>query len=76
MLLIEPGYGAEYRRDYGDLIDEPEATSEVVVEMNGNSDQMDTEDSMQETEDVEEVVQAELQPQVRPGSTRTRHVDP
>lgn len=34
---------------------------------------MDTEDSMLETEDVEQHVQAELQPQVRPGSTHATH---
>lgn len=58
------------------MIEEPEAASELVAEANGTSDQMDTEDSMQETEDVEPDLPVELQPQVRSSSTRTRHVDP
>ncbi|KAF2625373.1 hypothetical protein BU25DRAFT_346194 [Macroventuria anomochaeta] len=53
----------ELREDNGDLIGEVEAIPEVVAEANGNSDQMDAEESMQETEGVEQVVQAELPPQ-------------
>jgi hypothetical protein len=59
-----------HARDHGDLIGEAEATQEAVAEPNGNSDQMDTESSMQEPGDVEEVGQAELQPQVRSRKTR------
>lgn len=37
---------------------------------------MDTEDSMQETEDTKQVEQAKPEPQVRPDITRTQHVHP
>lgn len=67
---------ANHRRDHGDLIGEAEDIPQAVAEANGNSDHMDTEDSMQETEDVEEVVQPRLQPQVRSGSTLRRHLAP
>ncbi|KZM25223.1 uncharacterized protein EKO05_0007395 [Ascochyta rabiei] len=49
------------REDHGDLIGEAEATPQAVAEANGNSDQMDTEDSMQETEEVEKLAQTKLQ---------------
>ncbi|KAJ4378256.1 hypothetical protein N0V86_005956 [Didymella sp. IMI 355093] len=52
----------ELQADYGDLMGDAEDEGEIV-EANGNSDRMDTEDSMQETEDVEQDIQAELQPQ-------------
>lgn len=57
---------ANHDRDYGDLVGEAEETPQAVTETNGNSDQMDTEDSMQETEEVEE---GEFEPQVLSGST-------
>jgi hypothetical protein len=57
-----------FYRDHGDLMGDAEDEGEIV-EANGNSDRMDTEDSMQETEDVEQDIQAEPQPQVRQGST-------
>ncbi|KAF3039195.1 hypothetical protein E8E12_007142 [Didymella heteroderae] len=51
----------ELQADYGDLIGDADDEGEIV-EANGNSDQMDTEDSMQETEDVGLDLQAEHQP--------------
>ncbi|KAF1358245.1 hypothetical protein EJ07DRAFT_124948 [Lizonia empirigonia] len=63
----------ELRRDHGDLIGDAKVTPLAVAEANSSSDQMDTEDSMQELGDVDEVAQAEFQPQVRPDSTRTQH---
>ncbi|KAJ8118648.1 hypothetical protein OPT61_g399 [Boeremia exigua] len=53
----------ELREDHGDLIGEAAATPEAVAEADGKSDQMDTEDSMQETEDLGGADQAETQPQ-------------
>ncbi|KAH6639654.1 hypothetical protein C7974DRAFT_136299 [Boeremia exigua] len=44
----------ELREDHGDLIGEVEATAGVLADANDNSDQMDTEDSVQETKDVEQ----------------------
>ncbi|KAF3052521.1 hypothetical protein E8E11_011585 [Didymella keratinophila] len=52
----------ELQADYGDLLRDAEDEGEIV-EADGNSDQMDTEDSMQESEDVERNIQAEPQPQ-------------
>ncbi|KAJ4334498.1 hypothetical protein N0V87_006826 [Didymella glomerata] len=52
----------ELQADYGGLIADAEDEGEII-EANGNSDQMDTEDSVQETEDVELDIRAELQPQ-------------
>lgn len=63
-------YRADRYRDYGDLVGDAEDEGEIV-EANGNSDQMDTEDSMQETNDIERGIQAEPQPQVRHSSTHT-----
>ncbi|KAF1926056.1 uncharacterized protein M421DRAFT_224067 [Didymella exigua CBS 183.55] len=50
----------ELQAEYGDLIGDAEDDGEIV-EANGNSDQMDTENSMQEPENVEQDFQAELQ---------------
>lgn len=57
--------GADDCRDHGDLIGDAEGASEVVAGANGNSDQMDTEDSMQETDEIERGELTEGQPQVR-----------
>ncbi|KAF2998145.1 hypothetical protein E8E13_001768 [Curvularia kusanoi] len=54
---------SELRDDHGDLIGEAETTSELVPEANDNSDQMDTEDSMQDIDDTEQIHQQETQPQ-------------
>lgn len=63
---------ADRRRDYGDLIGDAEDEDEgEIVEANGNSDQMDTEDSMQETDDIGRDIQAEPQPQVRHSNMHT-----
>ncbi|KAF9693744.1 hypothetical protein EKO04_008290 [Ascochyta lentis] len=59
--VLTEGELKELREDHGDLIGEAEAIPQAVVEANDNSDQMDTEDSMQETEDVEKSAQTELQ---------------
>ncbi|KAJ4986458.1 hypothetical protein SVAN01_08020 [Stagonosporopsis vannaccii] len=63
--VLTEGELRELREDHGDMIGEAEAAPEYVAEANGITDQMDTEDSMQETEDIEQVAQTEAQPQVR-----------
>ena len=61
-------YDTNCGSDHGDLIGEAQAASELVTEADDNSDQMDTEDSTQETEDAGQGHQQETQPQVRPAS--------
>lgn len=62
---------ADICRDHGNLIDEAGEVPEVVAEANANSDQMDTEDSVQEAEDIKQVGPTESQPRVRHSARHT-----
>lgn len=59
---------ANLESDHGDLLGDAEDIPQAVAEPNG-TDQMDTEDSIQGTEETQEVTQAGRQPKVQSGST-------